>query len=147
MKTSLIIFARNELEGLKTIFPKIPFDILDEVAAIDANSTDGTIEYLQSRRIRVISQQSLGRGNAMIEGVSKTTGDHVVFLSSDGNEDPTLVEKLKDNEVASRLMKGGHSDDSDDPLLIRRLGNRFFTLLVNVIWLVNYLTSPRGFWM
>ena len=50
---------------------------------------------------------------------------------SDGNEDPAdisrLVEKLRDNDiaVASRFMIGGHSDDSDDPLLIRRLGNRF----------------------
>ena len=150
MRTSLIIFTRNELEGLRTIFPKIPFDILDEVVAIDAHSTDGTLEYLQSKRIRVISQQNVGRGNAMIEGVTQTTGDYVIFLSSDGNENPAdiprLVEKLKDNEiaVASRFVNGGHSDNSDDPLLIRWLGNRVFTFLVNIIWRAGVTDSTNG---
>lgn len=150
MKTSLIIFTRNELEGLKTIFPRIPFDIIGEVVAIDAHSTDGTLEYLQSKRIKVILQRNLGRGNAMIEGATQTTGDYVIFLSSDGNEDPAdiprLVEKLKDNDiaVASRFMNGGHSDDSDDPLLIRRFGNRFFTLLVNMIWGAGVTDSTNG---
>jgi glycosyltransferase involved in cell wall biosynthesis len=150
LKTSLIIFTRNELEGLKTIFPRIPFDIIDEVVAIDAHSTDGTLEYLQSKRIKVTLQRNLGRGNAMIEGATQTTGDYVIFLSSDGNENPAdiprLLEKLKDNDiaVASRFMNGGHSDDSDDPLLIRRLGNRFFTFLVNIIWRAGVTDSTNG---
>jgi len=86
----------------------------------------------------------------MIEGVTQTTGNYVIFLSSDGNEDPAdiprLVEKLKDNEiaVASRFMKGGHSDDSDDPLLIRWLGNRFFTFMVNIVWRAGVTDSTNG---
>jgi len=150
LKTSLIIFTRNELEGLRTVFPRIPFEFLHEVIAIDANSTDGTVQYLQGKDIRVISQRNPGRGNAMIEGVAQTTGDYVVFLSSDGNEDPAdiprLIEKLKDNDiaVASRFMSGGHSDDSDDPLLIRRFGNRFFTFLVNILWGAGVTDSTNG---
>lgn len=150
MKTSLIVFTRNEIDGLRTIFPRIPFDAIDEVIAIDGHSTDGSVEYLRSKGFKVILQKELGRGNAMIEGVGHTSGDIIVFLSSDGNEDPSdiprLIEKLKnfDVAVASRFMNGGHSDDSDDPLRIRRLGNRFFTLLVNLLWRANVTDSTNG---
>jgi len=150
LKVSLILFTRNEIEGLREIFPKIPFDAVDEVIAIDGHSTDGTVEYLQGNGVKVVLQQRLGRGNATIEGVGHSSGDAIVFLSSDGNEDPLdiprLIEKLKDSEIAiaSRFMKGGRSDDSDDPLLIRRFGNRFFTFLVNLIWKANVTDSTNG---
>lgn len=150
MKTSLIIFTRNEVEGLAAVFPKIPFDVVDEVVAIDGHSTDGSVEYLQRNGIKVVSQEKLGRGNAMIEGVRHSSGDVVVFLSSDGNEDPAdipkLIEKLKDHDVAvaSRFIEGGHSDDSDDPLLIRKLGNKLFTFLVNIIWAAHITDSTNG---
>lgn len=150
MKTSLIIFTRNEMEGLRAIFPKIPFNVVDEVLAVDGHSTDGTVQYLKDKGIKVIRQEKMGRGNAMIEGVRQTSGDIVIFLSSDGNEDPAdipkLVEKLNDHDVAvaSRFIKEGHSDDSDDPLLIRKFGNKFFTFLVNLIWGANVTDSTNG---
>jgi len=150
LKTSLIIFTRNEIEGLRAIFPRIPFNIVDEFLAVDGHSTDGTVEYLEDKGIKVVAQQKMGRGNAMIEGVAQTSGDVIVFLSSDGNEDPAdipkIIEKLKDHDlvVASRFMNGGRSDDSDDPLLIRKTGNRFFTSLVNLIWKASVTDSTNG---
>ncbi len=150
MKSSLIIFTRNEIEGLKTIFPIIPLHSVDEVIAVDGHSTDGSVEYLQGKGIKVIPQKKLGRGNAMIEGVQETSGDAIVFLSSDGNEDPAdipkLIEKLQscDVAVASRFMNEGNSDDSDDPLLIRKFGNKFVTFLVNLLWGANVTDSTNG---
>jgi len=94
VRTSLIMFSRNEIEGLKAIFPKIPFRVFDEVIAVDGHSTDGSVEYLQSKGIKVISQSKMGRGNAAIEGMNQTSSQIVVFLSSDGNEDPCDIPKL-----------------------------------------------------
>jgi 2-polyprenyl-3-methyl-5-hydroxy-6-metoxy-1,4-benzoquinol methylase len=150
MRTSLIIFTRNEIEGLKSIFPRIPFAAVDETIAVDGHSTDGTVEFLRSKGINVISQTKMGRGNAAIEGVQNTTGDIIILLSSDGNENPEdvpkLIEKLKnaDVAVASRFMKGGRSDDSDDQLHIRKFGNRFVTLLVNIFWHAEVTDSTNG---
>lgn len=150
MKTSLIILNRNEIDGLKVILPKIPFETIDEVVAIDGQSTDGSLEFLHEKGIRVVYQEKLGRGNAIIQGVKETTGELIIFLSVDGNEDPAdipkLIEKLKDADVAiaSRFMKGAASDDSDDPLLIRKLGNYFFTFMVNVIWNANVTDAING---
>lgn len=150
MKTSLIIFTRNEIEGLKSIFPKIPFSSVNETIAIDGRSTDGTVEFLQSKGVKVISQTKMGRGNAAIEGVQHTTGDIIILLSSDGNENPEDIPKLiakletSDVAVASRFMKGGSSDDSDDPLRIRKFGNKLVTLLVNIFWNANVTDSTNG---
>jgi len=150
LKTSLIILTRNEIEGLRSVFPRIPLGVVDEVIAVDGNSSDGTIEYLKTNKVKVVQQSRLGRGNAMIEGVRHTAGDSVVFLSSDGNENPAdisrLVERLEDAEiaVASRFMKGGRSDDSDDPLLIRRFGNKLMTFLVNLLWRANVTDCTNG---
>ena len=149
-KTSLLLFTRDEIDGLKAIFPRIPFDTVDEVIAIDGHSTDGTVEFLQSKGIKVITQEKMGRGNAAIEGTAHTSGEVVVFLSTDGNEDPAdipaLINAINDAEiaVASRFMKGAKSDDSDDPLGIRKFGNRLVTLLVDLIWDVGVTDSTNG---
>ncbi|NQS88214.1 hypothetical protein HQ584_00235 [Patescibacteria group bacterium] len=42
-------------------------------------------------------------------------------------------------------MKGAKSDDSDDPLYIRHLGNNFYTLLVNLFWRANVTDAINGF--
>jgi len=150
MKTSLILFTRNEIEGLKSIFPKIPFDSVDETIAVDGHSTDGTVEFLQEKGIKVLSQTKMGRGNAAIEGVQNTAGDLIILLSSDGNENPgdipELIKRLEEADVAvaSRFMKSGSSDDSDDPLRIRKFGNKLVTLLVNIFWHANVTDSTNG---
>jgi len=149
-KNSLLIFTRNEIDGLTAIFPKMPFNAVDEVVAIDGHSTDGSVKFLQDRGIKVITQTRMGRGNAAIEGMNQTSGEIVVFLSSDGNENPADVPKLleaisdADVVVASRFMKGGRSDDSDDPIRIRRFGNRFVTCLVNLLWNAGVTDSTNG---
>ncbi|MGA2628278.1 MAG: methyltransferase domain-containing protein [Candidatus Bathyarchaeia archaeon] len=149
-RNSLLIFTRNEIDGLKAIFPKIPLNSVDEIIAIDGKSTDGSVEFLQSKGICVITQAKMGRGNAAIEGMSRTSGDVVIFLSSDGNENPADIPELikamadADVAVASRFMKGRTTDDSDDPLRIRKCGNRLVTFLVNLIWHAGVTDSTNG---
>ncbi len=148
--TSLLIFTRNEIDGLRSIFNLIPFESVDESIAIDGHSTDGTVEFLQSKNIKVVSQTKLGRGNAAIEGVTHCSGEIVVFLSADGNENPADIPKLigvmrdSDIAVASRFMKGASSDDSDDPIRIRKFGNRLVTALVNLLWGAHVTDSTNG---
>jgi glycosyltransferase involved in cell wall biosynthesis len=150
MKNSLIIFTRDEVEGIIAIFPKIPLSMFDEVITMDGHSTDGTVEFLEGHGIKVVQQEKLGRGNATIEGVKRSSGENVVLLSADGNEAPEDIPKLLDElkecdiAVASRFMKGGRSDDSDDPIRVRKLGNLFFTLLTNLIWHADVTDATNG---
>ena len=151
MKTTLLVFNRNDLEGLKHIWNLIPFHLFDQVLAIDGHSTDGSYEFLVKKGVATYQQKRMGRGNAIIEAMQMVEGDAVVELSSDGNEDPRtipmLLEKIErgaDLVIASRFAQGGKTDNSDDPMLIRWLGNRFLTLLVNLLWGSSLTDTTNG---
>ena len=43
MKSTLIILTRNEIEGVKALYDRIPFDQVDEAFVVDGGSKDGTL--------------------------------------------------------------------------------------------------------
>lgn len=150
MNKTLIIFTRNEIEGVKQIFNLIPMHLFDEVFAMDGQSTDGTVEFLEERGVKVYRQRELGRVNALREAMQIAQGDAIVFLSSDGNEDPRDIPKLleliesNDMVLASRFLPNARSDDSDDPLLLRRSFSIIVTKLVNFIWRTDLADALNG---
>lgn len=140
IKNTLVILTKNEVEGLRSIVHKIPFNLIDEVIAIDCNSTDGTRELLKKHHIRVITQKEPGRTYAMKLAAEIAKGENVVFLSSDGNENPADVPRLLalldscDLAIGSRFLTGGKNEEDDQFFRLRAWANQFFNLLANVLW-------------
>ena len=131
----------NEIDGLRSIWTSIPFEFFSRVLVVDGHSTDGTLEFLADKGCEVLSQKSPGRGNAIREAMERVDEEVVIFMSSDGNDDPRYVPgmlaKMADKYdivTGSRFTGEGRTDDSDDPVGIRRFGNRVFTMLVNLLW-------------
>jgi glycosyltransferase involved in cell wall biosynthesis len=152
MKSSLIILTSNEIEGVKTLFPKIPLDRFDECLAIDWNSTDGTTEFLKERGIKVISQEKKGRGDAFRIAVAEASGDILVFFSPDGNENPAdtvklvaEIEKGYDMVIASRFAKGAHAEKEDFFIPYRSWANQALTILADLFFGGNLSDSINGF--
>ena len=107
----------NELQGVSSIFEKIPIHLFDEFFTIDNHSTDGTIEFLEEKKVKVIQQKKPGRTNALKEAIEYASGEIIVNLSSDGNENPEdipkILEKLDegfDMVVASRFLPDSKVD-------------------------------------
>jgi hypothetical protein len=151
MTNTLLIFNRNEIDGLRYIWNMIPFKLFDQVLAIDGQSTDGSYEFLTNSGVRTYEQKKLGRDSAMLEAMELVEGDVIVELSSDGNEDPRTIPMLlreiengADMVIGSRFARGGQTDDSDDPMKIRRFGNRILTLLINLAWKSSLTDSTNG---
>ena len=141
----------NEVNGLRLIWDKIPFDLFTRVLVVDAGSTDGTLEFLSDKKCEVFQQSKPGRGNAIREAMIRTKEEIIVLMASDGNDDPRYIAPLLskiaegyDVVSGSRFMEGGSTDDSDDRFGVRRFGNRFFTFLVNAIWNARYTDSTYG---
>ena len=152
MKSSLIILTRNEIEGVKNLFNKTPFDKFDECFVVDYKSTDGTVEYFKERNIRVLPQEKKGRGEAFRLAEAKASGDILIFFSPDGNEDPADTVKLKelieggyDMAIASRFLPASRSDDSDSATPYRSWGNKSFTFLANLFFGGRLSDSINGF--
>ena len=155
MKKTLVMYTMNEIEGVKAILKKIPIHLFDQFFVMDNHSSDGTIEFLEKHNVTIIQQQKPGRTNALIEAIEHATGDVIVNLSSDGNENPEdipkILEKLDEGYemvTASRFLPESKVDVEDDKLRIRVFGNKVCAMLVNLCWGTNVTDTTnalRGF--
>ena len=151
LKKTLVLYTMNEIQGIKSMFDKIPINIFDQFIVMDNHSDDGTIEFLEEHGVRVIQQKKPGRTNALIEAVGHAIGDIIINLSSDGNEKPEDIPKLLEKfdegyemVVASRFLPDSKVDVGDDKLRIRVFGNKLCTYLVNACWGANVTDTTNG---
>ncbi len=153
MKSTLAILTLNEIEGLRALYDRIPFDQVDQYFAIDGGSTDGTVEFLREKGIRVIPQEIKGRGEAFRIAAREAEGECLVFFSPDGNEDPADIPKLLklldegcDMAIASRFLPGSRNEEDALRFPWRSSANRAFSFIANTILkngtFSEVLTSP-----
>ena len=150
-KVSIIIPTMNEVQNIKHVFPYIP-EFVDEIIVIDANSTDGTVdEILKFRKDAKIIKEKCpaGKGCALKIGFEVATGDLIVMMDADGSHNPNEIRGLLepvlngfDVSKGSRLLPGGGSDDFT---LFRRLGNKLFITLANMLHGSNYTDLCYGY--
>lgn len=141
-KRLLVLLTFNEAEALPKIFGRLPLSAADEVIAIDGGSKDGTVEFLESKGVRVVAQPRRGRGVAFRLALELTEAETICYYSPDGNEDPDdiprIFEKIEaegqDLVVASRMMKGAYNEEDVHWFRPRKWVNQLFTLAANLLW-------------
>ena len=137
MKTTLLVLALNELEGMKAIMPQIKREWVDQIIVVDGRSTDGTAEWARERGYEVVVQSRPGVRFAYFDALPHVKGDVILCFSPDGNSVasliPALVDKMKegyDMVIVSRYLGDAVSDDDD---MVTAFGNWLFTKTVNVL--------------
>jgi len=152
IKSTLVILTRNEIEGMTAMLKKIPFKQVDETFVIDYNSTDGTKEFIKKHKIRLINQIKPGRGEAFRLAVKKAKGEHLVFFSPDGNENPQDIPKLLklldkgfDLAIASRFLPDSRNEEDDQLIKLRAWANQAFTILANLFFSGKLSDSINGY--
>jgi glycosyltransferase involved in cell wall biosynthesis len=137
MKTTLLIPTLNEIEGMKSIMPKIGNTWVDQILFLDGGSTDGTVEWAQEQGYEVYIQQRPGLRYAYAEVWPLIRGDIVITFSPDGNSQPELIppliEKMRegyDMVIASRYLPPAKSDDDS---WLTGFGNWIFTTAINLL--------------
>ena len=103
-KIAILIPCYNEEQGIAKVIDNIPYQLLDtngfdaRVIVIDNNSSDRTAEIAASRGVRVVSEKSKGKGNAMRKGfASIDDAAYVVMLDGDNTYDPHEMLRLIDS--------------------------------------------------
>ncbi len=141
IKTTLVILTRNEIEGMRALVGRIPFEAVDEHFVVDYKSDDGTIDFVNRRGIRIVHQENPGRGEAFRLAARIARGEYLVFFSPDGNEDPAdipkLLAKLKEGYemvIASRFLPQSRNEEDGRLFRPRAWANRAFTLIANLLW-------------
>lgn len=149
IKTTVIIPTLNEIDGVRAVLHKINKSWVDEIIIVDGGSKDGTVEYCRQNNYFVHIQKSKGYGGAILEGVRLAQGDIIIEFTADGSslpeKIPELISKIHegyDLVVASRYRDGAVSYDDDS---LTKIGNWFFTKLVNLLFRSSYTDVLIGF--
>lgn len=123
---------------------------LAQILVIDDGSTDGTAAVAEAAGATVIRHpHNRGKGEALRTGWRAASGDVLLFLDADGQDDvdeiPLLLRALRPNvamTIGSRFA-GRLVDGAITP--INRLGNRFLTFLFNTLYGSKIRDTQAGF--
>jgi glycosyltransferase involved in cell wall biosynthesis len=137
-RISVVIPAFNEADNLRWLLPQVAG--VHEVIVVDGESADGTGEVVRELcpTATLIRQRPRGKGAALRAGFDAAMGDVIVMIDADGSMDPleidtfvALIARGFDVVKGSRHSCGGGSEDLT---FIRRLGNRVFVRLANLLY-------------
>jgi dolichol-phosphate mannosyltransferase len=151
-RVTVVVPAKDE-EGLIGEIVDAVKPYADEVLVVDGHSRDRTAAIAAEHGARVITDNGLGKGDALRLSFEKATHEIVVFIDADGSHEPRDIPQLvapiqagqADLVIASR-GKGG-SDELHGTLeqFIRYVGSQLITLAINYRWGVRLTDSQNGF--
>jgi len=149
---SAIIPAKNEGDVLLEVAESVR-KYCDEVIIVDGHSTDGSAEIARQRGFTVLTDNGLGKGDAVRCGVRAATTDLVVIMDADGSHDPDdipalvapIIHAKADLVIGCRMTGGSDEFAGTWELFIRLWGNNFLTMLCNTRFGVSLTDSQNGF--
>jgi glycosyltransferase involved in cell wall biosynthesis len=147
---SVVIPALNEAANLPHVFADLPTDV-HQVILVDGGSVDGTVEVARELlpTVEIVTQTRRGKGNALVCGFERCTGDIIVMIDADGSTDPAeipaFVQALVDGAdfaKGTRFSGGGRSLDITG---VRRAGNYLLNTTVNVLFGTSFSDLCYGY--
>ncbi len=142
---SVVVPVYNEVKTIGEILAKINAVGIDkELIVVDNYSSDGTQDVLQDILIKkefpaikvIYHSYNKGKGASVREGIQEASGEFVVTQDADLEYNPEEYIKLMQPILEGRAdivlgmrFSGGHTG-----LAIHRLGNRFLTSMVNLLF-------------
>jgi glycosyltransferase involved in cell wall biosynthesis len=138
MKVSVVLPAKNEVEGLRRTLPALRAVLPDaEVIVVNDGSTDETATVAAALGARVLSSPySMGNGAAIKRGARAAQGEILVFMDADGQHDPALIPELLARLDNGYDMVVGARDGTGQASVGRGLANRLYNMLAS--WMTGH---------
>jgi glycosyltransferase involved in cell wall biosynthesis len=134
---SVVIPARNEAAGLRTILPKI-IDLLgdSEIVVVDDGSTDDTVSVCAEFKVKTVNHPyPMGNGAAIKSGTRVANGEIIVFMDADGQHRPEDILRLLEKLEQGYDMVVGARSSGSQANAYRGLANRLYNKLGS--WMVG----------
>lgn len=149
MKVSVVIPTLNEEKNLNILLDELKeFEFIDEIIIVDGKSKDNTVKIAKKFNCKIICDE-IGKGSSLRKGMKAAKGDIIICMDADlsmqSKELCLLVSNIEagyDICMGSRFIQGGGTEDIT---FIRKLGNKFFVFLVNMIWGADYSDLCYGY--
>jgi glycosyltransferase involved in cell wall biosynthesis len=138
---SIVVPVRNERESLDELMASIdravqPMPGRHEVIFVDDGSTDGTLEKLKDLargrpELRVFSfRRNLGKANALECGFRYATGDYILTLDADLQDDPGNLSQMLEHLTRERVdvVSGWRRERRDSVLKV--ISSKLFNVVI-----------------
>jgi len=132
-KVSVVFPVYNEKENIRAAIEEfLQHPAVDEIIAVDNNSTDGSDSEIQNTSARYVKEVRQGYGAALQRGMREATGDLIVTVEPDGTFIAGDLDKLlvysRDYEVVfgtrtSRNPVWSGGDPGANMDFVLRMGN------------------------
>lgn len=154
VKISIIIPTLNEEKNLPVVLKEIKNffrgrnDYSYEIIVVDKYSKDRTVEVAKRFGCSIIYDE-IGKGHALKKGLEAAKGEIIVTMDADVSQRPIelglMIEGVRagyDIVLGSRFIQGGGTEDMP---WYRKLGNKFFVFLVNLLWNIHCTDLCYGY--
>jgi len=146
-KTSIVMPCLNEEAGLRRVLPLIP-DFVYETIVVNNCSTDKNEQVANSFGARVIRENKLGYGNALLTGLACARGDIIVIMDSDGAHSPGVINGMLQFMVKNNLdfISGCRFPLSSRGIMpeINIISNHFISWLAHRIFGIEIIDLQSG---
>lgn len=139
MKLSVIIPVFNEAKTISQIIARVQQIPIDhEIVLVDDSSSDGSdviLDNLKGNNIQVLHHEiNRGKGVAIATALKVCRGDVIVIQDADLEYNPADFVKLIEPIKAGQADVVYGARDLESQRWFMRLGNRFLTILTNLLY-------------
>jgi len=152
MKVCAVIAAYNEGPNIANVIRGVRAALKpgDDILIVDDGSVDDTSEAARSAGARVVRQEpNQGKGRAIQRGLKEATGDIILFIDGDGQDDPAEIPLLlKEVEKGADFVNGSKFIGTLKEGAISTpnyFGNKFMSGLINILFGVKITDSQAGY--
>jgi glycosyltransferase involved in cell wall biosynthesis len=156
MKVTFLVPAYNEAATICELLDRVwALDLDKQIVIVDDGSTDATASLVESWAegrdgVLLVRKANGGKGSALRAGIPHVAGDIVVIQDADLEYDPAdvpeLLKPIEDGHadvVYGSRLSGGRPQRAF--LFWHLLGNRFLTLLTNVLFNTTLSDMETGY--
>ena len=133
---TLVIPAKSEDGSLPVVLTEIQnYDC--SIIVVLEETDRATIDAIKDFDCRVIFQNGLGYGNAIIQGINNVQTEYLCIFNADGSFDPKYLDQMlnfcknQDYFFTSRYLREGKSDDDT---ILTKVGNFIFSTLGKILF-------------